>query len=602
MRKAACFAMLVGLATVWISRLEAVESQPVAVTVGKMEVVDVAFDVQGYRVANQEVVKVESLAARKLRILGLKAGTSDVQVTGQGGLSIIFTITVQENVKAVYGALMKDLDSVPEVELSINLGRVMVKGEVSNIAHWELMQKVIVLYGDQVVNLATFHPTPEVLIGLKSALEKAGLTVLQDKDDASAPAPGAVKVTYSGNTIFINGQVYSAQDAEKIRQVIKSQSWITVASDKESADKDKTKIRAVVDIGLVPTMLELDVVFVGVTDEEASQIGVNLAKAGLLVVDTTAAVYKGTVGKLTGTGDTHGGFAGTYMINSGLQGALKFFAGSGPGRFRTAGHMTFKNDAPEWRTYHSGGTLKVRTVTAERMGLNDIDYGLIMKVKGGLQDSKTAAMDVALELSYPSPVGTDYDVKKNKIDTTVMCGLGQTMVMGGMKSLVEQTSREGVPFLRSIPIIHSSWARRRRPSRFRRRPWGSRTSPNCRRRGLRNRGERESVRSSSSNGLCCSRPHVGAGANVEYGTPDFKALNVLLSGAGLEEVRFFLGVTRRWHLSVLPALSLRKRGRLSNSGRPARPRSAGMPTMRLCCRTRKYRGIMRSSGGRTSGS
>jgi hypothetical protein len=134
------------------------------------------------------------------------------------------------------------------------------------------------------------------------------------------------------------------------------------------------------------------------------------------------------VGRLTGKGDTDGSYKGSYSINSGLQGALKFFAGSGPGRFRTAGHMTFKNDAPEWRTYHSGGTLKVRTVTTEKMGLNDIDYGLIMKVKGGLTDSKTASLDVNLELSYPSPVGTDYDVKKNKIETSVMCGLGQTLV------------------------------------------------------------------------------------------------------------------------------------------------------------------------------
>jgi type II secretory pathway component GspD/PulD (secretin) len=115
--------------------------------------------------------------------------------------------------------------------------------------------------------------------------------------------------------------------------------------------------------------------------------------------------------------------------------------------------MTFKNDAPEWRTYHSGGTLKVRTATSDRVGLDDIDYGLIMKVKGGLTDSRTVALEVELELSYPSPVGTDYDLKRNKIQTTVMCDLNQTLVMGGMKSLIEQSSREGVPFLRSIPVV-----------------------------------------------------------------------------------------------------------------------------------------------------
>ena len=138
-----------------------------------------------------------------------------------------------------------------------------------------------------------------------------------------------------------------------------------------------------------------------------------------------------------------------------MQGALKFFAGSGPGRSQNAGHLTFKNDSPEWRLFKSGGTLKVRIATRDAVGLSDINYGLIMKVKGGLLDAQNVAVDLDLSLSYPVPVGSDYDLKENKVETTINCPLGQTMVLGGMKSLVEQSSNEGVPFLRSVPIV--SW-------------------------------------------------------------------------------------------------------------------------------------------------
>ena len=103
----------------------------------------------------------------------------------------------------------------------------------------------------------------------------------------------------------------------------------------------------------------------------------------------------------------------------------------------------------------SGGTLKVRVATRDATSLEDVDYGLIMKIKGGLLDAKTASVDVNLELSYPVPVGTDYDLKRNRIETTINCPLGQTMVLAGMKSLIEQSSNEGVPFLRSVPAI--SW-------------------------------------------------------------------------------------------------------------------------------------------------
>ena len=426
------------------------DATAVSVTVGKMEMVDTPFVVEGFRVANPDVAKVEAQGDRRLRILGIKAGTTDVQATGRGGVTAMFAVTVLDDVKAVYGALLRDLDTVPEVELSINLGRVAIRGEVSNIRHWQHLQKVLALYPpQQVANLATFRPAPEVMIALKDALQKAGFTIVQDEIKGE-PAPGSLRLNYSGNAIFLSGTVYSPAETERIRQVISAQDWLVLADDKKA--RDSAAIKAIVNVNVAPVMLELDVVFVGVTDEESKQIGVNLAKAGLLVIDGTRAVFDGVIGR-RGAGESHGRFGGSYTINAGIQGALKFFAGSGPGRFRTAGHMTFRNDAPEWRTYHSGGTLKVRTATADRVGLDDIDYGLIMKVKGGLTDSRTASMDVELELSYPSPVGTDYDLKRNKIETTVLCGLGQTMVMGGMNSLIEQSSREGVPFLRSIPVI-----------------------------------------------------------------------------------------------------------------------------------------------------
>ncbi|MFA7054841.1 MAG: hypothetical protein WC328_17630, partial [Kiritimatiellia bacterium] len=264
------------------------------------------------------------------------------------------------------------------------------------------------------------------------------------------------RLAFSGNSIFVNGLVYSQKDKDRIVQIIEAQNWLTVPRKREGGEAaqaaqtaDDPRVKALLDIEVVPTMLEMDVVFVGVTDSEEKQIGVNLAKAGLIVLNSTSAGFQGNLD------NNSSGWAGTYSINSGLQGALKFFAGSGPGRFQTAGHMTFKNDSPEWRTYHSGGTLKVKVATRDATSLEDIDYGLIMKIKGGLLDAKTASVDVNIELSYPVPVGTDYDLKRNRIETTVNCPVGHTMVLAGMKSLIEQSSTEGVPFLRSVPAI--SW-------------------------------------------------------------------------------------------------------------------------------------------------
>lgn len=439
--------------TAGLSQVRAADATPVSVSVGKMELINVPFPIQGFRMADQTLAKVETLGPQQLRIMGLKAGSTDLQVTGDGSVSALFAVTVMENINAVLAAVKRDLDTVPEVDVTINLGRVMLKGEVSNIDHWKYLQKVVDLYKDSVANLVSFQPTPEVMLSLKAAFEKAGVKV--QPAEGGALAPGAISLKFSGNNIFVTGSVYSQKDKDRIVQIIEAQNWLVLANKPEEkkdagAASTDVRVKAILSLDVVPTMLEMDVMFVGVTDKEEEQIGVNLAKAGLLVLNSTSAGFQGTLG-----GNNPSGMGGSYSINSGLKGALQFFAGSGPGRFQTAGHMTFKNDSPEWRTYHSGGTLKIKVASRDATSLQDIDYGLIMKVKGGLMDSKTAAVDVNLELSYPTPVGNDYDLKRNRIETTLNCPLGQTMVLGGMKSLVEQSSNEGVPFLRSVPAI--SW-------------------------------------------------------------------------------------------------------------------------------------------------
>jgi len=444
---AVAFVLMTGRCPVW-----AADAEPVSVTVGKMEVLNIAFPVQGFRMADPSVAKVEPLGQQQLRVMGLRAGTTDLQVTGEGNVSALFSLTVIENITAVLSAVKRDLDSVPEVDVAINLGRVLIKGEVSNIEHWNYLQKVVAIYKDSVVNLVSFQPAPEVMLSLKSSFEKAGIKVLGAEASPESATPGSISLKFSGNTIFVSGQVYSQKDKDRIQQIVEAQNWLVVKKTDEKKDaqpQNQGAVQALIDLSIIPTMIEMEAVFVGVTDLEERQIGVNLAKAGLLVLDSTSAGFQGDLGNRSS------GLGGAYSINSGLQGALKFFAGNGPGRFQNAGHMTFKNDSPEWRTYHSGGTLKVRVATRDATSLEDVDYGLIMKIKGGLLNAKTAALDVNLELSYPVPIGTDYDLKRNRIETTVNCPIGQTMVIAGMKSLIEQSSSEGVPFLRSVPAI--SW-------------------------------------------------------------------------------------------------------------------------------------------------
>ncbi len=420
------------------------EEKTISLTEGEMHVVAVPFVISSYRIADDKVAKVELFDNQNLRVIGLVAGETDLQVKGGGNAFATFTVNVVENVKSILSAMRRDLDEVPEVDLNESLGRIVIRGEVNNVAHWDLLQKVVTLYGERVANLATFRPAPEVLVGLKQDLEKAGYKVV-DRSDPLSGQPGYLTVEVSGNNLFINGSVFSRNDLANIQNVVSAQRWLAVTKAGEDAKDDK--IHGIINVAVIPSLLELDVAFLNTTESEEKQTGINLVKNGLLIVDSTAAAFKGDLDAGTS------GIGGSYTIGSGLAGTLRMFAGSGPGRRVTKGHMTFKNDAPDWQEYQSGGTLKVRVSGQTSGDLEDVDYGFIMKVKGGLVTADTASLDLDLELSFPVPIGQDFDLKREHLFNTVNVPLNKTLVMSGINDLSEKVSKEGVPYLRNIPLL-----------------------------------------------------------------------------------------------------------------------------------------------------
>jgi type II secretory pathway component GspD/PulD (secretin) len=441
-------AAVVPLLLLWFTApaASAQDAESLSIPIGSMKVVQVPFVIQGYRVVDPTIAKVEKVDDRQVRIMGVKVGSTSVQLTGDNGASSLYAITVVESAKELLLAMRKDLDNIPEVELTENRNRVVLKGEINSVDHWQLLVRALKAYDEkQYLNLVVFRPAPEMLMRLKDALVKAGSKVAANPE---APAKGEITMKYSGDALLIGGTVYCPAELEKIRSVIAANDWLTFKKSENPADQYKTV--AVLNIQMESVMIELDVVYVGVTDNQNDKIGVNLMEQGLVAV--------GAVAGVVGHGQSsHSG--GGYMVGTGLNGVLKAMATNGVKRFKSAGHLTFKsNETPDWQRFHSGGTLKVKLggqVGGAPADLKDIDYGLSLKVKGGLIDNQTASLQLELELSSPDLMANgDYDLKRNNVTTRIDCGLGKTYVLGGMKDMVQNTTGPtGVPFLRSIPVV-----------------------------------------------------------------------------------------------------------------------------------------------------
>ena len=415
------------------------ESEKVFVPLKGIVVISPGFRPGDISVTDRGVISAELIANDQIRITGLSVGKSDLHVTA-GSVSKLYTVTVNDNVREVFNSLRKDLDSVPEVEISINGNRVVLKGEVSSIDGWETLLKVLPTYGSSVTDLTVFRPAPEIMLSLKKLFEKAGFRIVQDTTDLS---PGSLSLQSEKNTLILQGSVYCEEDMKSIQQLISTQDWISLDG------KDKSKpVRFLNRVVIKPTLLDVGAVFVGVRQAETSAVGANLVKGGVKIAQgfNFSTIFSG------GTNQS-------YNLGADAATILNLMAESGCKRFHRAGHLSFmSNESNEYKVLHEGGTLKVRVYGgAGGTGtLNDVPYGFIMRVKGGLIGSDQVKLDVQIEISTPAlQENNDYDLKQSKVFTTIVAKLGETVAIGGMRNMIEESSGpSGIPFLRKVPGLN----------------------------------------------------------------------------------------------------------------------------------------------------
>ena len=417
----------------------AVESENVVVPLKSIVILTPGFRAADISITDNKIISAEMLANDQIRVTGLAVGKSDLHVTA-GAVAKLYTVTVTDNVREVFNSLRRDLDSVPEIEISINGNKVVLKGEVSSIGGWETLLKVLPIYGDSVVNLTTFQPAPEIMLSLKKLFEKAGFNVVQDITDFS---PGTLSLQSENDTLILSGSVYCDEDLTTINQLISTQDWISL--DGKDPGKPVKFINKVV---IKPTLLDVGAVFVGVKQADTSAIGANLLKNGINIAQgfNFSTIFEGATNQ-------------SYNLGADLSTILNLMAESGCKRFHRAGHLSFmSNDSNEYKVLHEGGTLKVRVYggSGGTGTLNDVPYGFIMRVRGGLVGNDRVKLDIQIEISTPAlQENNDYDLKQTKVSTTIVAKLGETVAIGGMKDMIEESSGpSGIPFLRKVPVLN----------------------------------------------------------------------------------------------------------------------------------------------------
>lgn len=403
----------------------------VSVLLGEIKDIVHPLKIDSYKLSPKDKVTVEDIIDKnKIRISGKSEGICSLQITS-GTITRTYTVTVISKLRKLINRLRSDLEIIPNLDININQDYIVIKGTVSNPKHWNHLVRVVALYEGSCQNFVKFIPNAETLVTLKKLLSLHGYTFKSDEKD------GQLEFNITADAIVISGSVYSKARLIEIKNILKTQTWLVEGKSEEG------KIKYLFNVGFKAALMEVDVVYVAVTDSE-------LEKIGSMAVSSSLQAGAGAIAGLFNPSASRN----SAGIDIGLDPFRTFMAGNGVKRIYNAGHVTFLSDG-KGGSLHTGGTLHVKVSGVENGSLQKIDYGLQMKVNGHLVDDKHVMLELDLSLSnvVPGETPDTYSETIDKITSTVVGELDKTIVMGGTQKMTHSLNNSGTAFLRNIPVL-----------------------------------------------------------------------------------------------------------------------------------------------------
>ena len=234
----------------------------------------------------------------------------------------------------------------------------------------------------------------------------------------------------------------------------------------DGKDDSEFRIRTQFDVFVDRPQIRISVAYMAIDEGDVKRIGNSSVNEERSALDVHG-IAQSLIGVLRNSGGAFGGFvdsSGTKgyssqaaNIGADLNIATRFFKGHNITRISNIGYTVMESWDKDGAKFKSGGTMYVKTPGLNAGDLKEIEWGLILKTKGGIVpsgDSVDATIDFMS--SQVTPVGVDaYDRTEKASTQHLILPLGRTSFIGGEKLLDDKrSSPSGLPFLRNTPVLN----------------------------------------------------------------------------------------------------------------------------------------------------
>ncbi len=411
--------LFVAVAIIPHSHAQSLEVQPVSTirAVAGQQTIRTVENAASARILDPAVAAISADGPNRVVINALNPGRTFLTYRKGNDAPVSELIIVAPALKGVAQEIYNLVADIPGISVYEANKRIVLDGGLASVTDVDRVKKIADTFGDQLLNLTRLDTG-------------ASNDVIADFIRRNAGVDG-LNITILGDTAYLRGHVPNEAARSNVLALA------------------RTQVANVMDLlDVRETMIETEVLFVRVEKSKGHSWGKNLLDGSDLI-----SLKAGVDGSQDYAQNTWSPVAVGVTWSASIARVLNALVSDGTAevvaRPRVGTRLGQKG------RFLSGGEMYYK-VSGEVSGdLQSVEYGIDLSVIPQFLADNTICNTLTMTLSFPvTQSGTsDLSLDKYTIESTIVCKVGQSIVISGIAEQIENEESSHTPLLGSIPLV-----------------------------------------------------------------------------------------------------------------------------------------------------
>ncbi len=401
------------------SHAQSLEVQPVSTirTMAGQQTLRTLENAASARILDPAIARISVDGSNQAVITAVAPGRTYLTYRKANDAPVSELIIVAPPLKNVALEIYNLVADIPGISVYEANKRVILDGRLSSASDIERVKKISDSFGDQILNLTRLDTG-------------ASNDVIADFIRRNAGVDG-LEITILGETAYMRGGVPNEATRSNVLALARTQ----VAN-----VMDMLEVRE--------TMIETEVLFVRAEKTEGRDWGKNLLDGGELV-----GLQAGLEGSQDYAQNTWSPVSVGVTWSASIAPVLNALLNKG--KAEVVARPRVGTRLGQKGRFLSGGEMYYKVSGEVSGNLESVEYGIDLSVVPQFLADNTICNALTMTLSFPVTQGgtSDLSLDKYTIESTIVCKIGQSIVISGIAEQIENSQNSRTPILGSIPLV-----------------------------------------------------------------------------------------------------------------------------------------------------